>query len=62
LSWCFPHSPNYSSFRLNGFVVLPERLRPIELHFGARAFDDGLARLVHDRSQWYVSYLDSDTV
>jgi hypothetical protein len=62
LSWCFGHSPNYSSFLWNGFVVLPERLRPIELHFGARALDDRFASVVHERSSWYLSYLDSDTV
>ncbi len=62
LAWCFPHSPNHRAYLRNAFVPLPERFRPIELHFGARAFDDRLAPLVGDRSQWYLSYLDSDTV
>jgi GNAT superfamily N-acetyltransferase len=62
LAWCFRHSPNFTSYAANGFVTLPPRLRPIELHFGARAFAPALAASVGDRRSWYVSYLDSDTV
>lgn len=62
LAWCFRHSPNYLPHVANGFVPMPERLRPIELHMGVRAFDPALARILGERSQWYVSYLDSDTV
>jgi GNAT superfamily N-acetyltransferase len=62
LAWCFPHSPNYGLYRRNWFVPFPERLRPIELHVGVRAFDPKLTTLLNDRRNWYVSYLDSDTV
>ena len=61
LSWCLEQSPNRSVFMLNGFVPLPERLRPIELHAGVRP----LATQESDvaiRSSWYLSYVDSDTV
>lgn len=61
LAWCLPHSPNYAAYRKAGFLPFPDRLRPITLHFGARALGaplDGLA----DPRRWYVSYLDSDTV
>lgn len=62
LSWAFRHSPNFTVYARRGFFPLPERLRPIELHFGARAFDTRLASFVERRENWYLSYLDSDTV
>ena len=62
LAWCFGHSVNYASYRKSGFFVLPERIRPIELHFGARAFNASLQAVISQRDSWYISYLDSDTV
>lgn len=62
LAWNLPHSPNHPAFRLTGFLPLPEAFRPIELHFGARALDPSIARVVADRRSWYLSYADSDTV
>ncbi|MEP7029335.1 MAG: GNAT family N-acetyltransferase [Pseudolabrys sp.] len=62
LSWCFEHSPNYASYRQAGFLHFPERLRPIELHFGARSLAETHADIVSRRENWYVSYVDSDTV
>lgn len=60
LAWCLPHSANRSAYAKAGFMVLPDKLRPIELHFGARLFGDtGLGLQADD---WYISYLDSDTV
>lgn len=62
LIWCMDHSPNYKTFKKSRFYKLPEKLRPIELHFGARAFDDKLKNIIYDRENWYISYSDSDTV
>ena len=62
LAWCLSHSPNVSCYYRTGFVPFPERFRPIELHFGARAFDKSVEQVVGDRRSWYLSYLDSDTV
>jgi len=62
LAWACGHSPGFSSYLRSGFVPFPTRLRPIELHFGARAFDPLVADVVGRRSNWYLSYLDSDTV
>ncbi len=62
LSWCFQHSPNYKIFRKKLFFSMPERIRPIELHFAVRAFDKTLIPLLKDRKNWYLSYSDSDTV
>lgn len=62
LSWCLEHSPNYKIFKGKNFFKMPEKLRPIELHFGARAFDEKLNDLVLNRKNWYLSYSDSDTV
>lgn len=60
LAWCFDHSPNRSAYLRQGFFTLPERVRPIELHAGVRALATQFP--VADRSRWYLSYLDSDTV
>jgi hypothetical protein len=61
LSWCLDHSPNYNIFRSENFFKMPKKLRPIELHFGARAFDEKFKDLVSNRENWYLSYSDSDT-
>jgi GNAT superfamily N-acetyltransferase len=61
LAWSLPRSPNFLTFIASGFVPLPTALRPVELHFGARAFDPALASSIGDRARWYISYLDSDT-
>jgi hypothetical protein len=61
LAWNLDSSPNHAAFRAAGFRHLPERLRPIELHFGARPL--GSAELpLGNRDNWYLSYCDSDTV
>jgi len=62
LAWALRDSPNFSTYLRSGFLPFPERLRPIELHFGVRAFDRSVARVLEDRANWYLSYLDSDTV
>lgn len=62
LAWNFVHSPNHSAYKSNGFLNLPEKVRPIELHFGVRPFNQNLKNILSDRSNWYLSYLDSDTV
>lgn len=62
LAWCCNHSPNYSSYRSAGFFNLPERLRPIELHWGVRSLQDEVSEVAQHRTNWYISYLDSDTV
>jgi hypothetical protein len=62
LAWCLPHSPGYATLRRAGFLPFPERYRPIELHAGVRAFDPAHAATIRDRTRWYLSYLDSDTV
>lgn len=62
LSWCLEHSENYKHYRKRGFYTLPEKFRPIELHFGVRCFDENLNKLIINRKNWYLSYSDSDTV
>lgn len=41
---------------------MPDKLRPVEIHFGARALAPEAAAALRDGSVWYLSYLDSDTV
>lgn len=62
LAWSLRGSPSFPIYVRHGFVKLPERFRPVELHFGVRAFDNSVASLVGRRESWYLSYLDSDTV
>jgi GNAT superfamily N-acetyltransferase len=61
LAWSFPRSPNYRALRNAGFVPLPERLRPIRIWFGSTP-KTKLADRANREGQWYLSYLDSDTV
>mgnify|MGYP006131416929 CR=1 FL=1 len=62
LSWCMDHSPNYKAFKQNLFFKMPEKLRPIELHFGVKSLNEKYRSLISDRKNWYLSYSDSDTV
>lgn len=62
LAWSFRHSPNANAYAKAGFVPLPDRLRPIELHIGVRPLDESLSDVLIDRRNWYISYCDSDTV
>jgi len=59
LAWHFEHSPYYLAFLAAGFFPMPERLRPIELHFGVKPLAE--ENLIV-RRDWYISYCDSDTV
>lgn len=61
LAWSFPWSPNYRTLRKAGFMPLPERLRPIRIWFGTFP-KSAHAALANKSGQWYLSYLDSDTV
>jgi GNAT superfamily N-acetyltransferase len=61
LAWSYPWSPNYRSLRKAGFLPLPERVRPIHIWFGGSP-KSARAERSNDVRQWYLSYLDSDTV
>jgi len=62
LCWCPVNAPNRSGYRRAGFLPFPDRLRPVTIHFGARPLREGRAHAVRDGHDWYLSYLDSDTV
>jgi GNAT superfamily N-acetyltransferase len=62
LAWCLDHAPNRDAYRAAGFRTLPQALRPIELHFGVRALAAPADAALANRENWYLSYLDSDTV
>jgi GNAT superfamily N-acetyltransferase len=61
LAWCYPWSPNYRQLRACGFLPFPERIRPTRIWFGGRSSSE-LGKLAEDKFNWYLSYLDSDTV
>lgn len=62
LAWNPSTAPNAPVLRRTGFLPLPERFRPIEIHFGARPLTDRVDAALMDGKGWYLSYLTSDTV
>lgn len=62
LSWCLDHSPSAGIYKKHFFVRMPEKFRPIELHFGVRSFQKQWDAITTKRENWYLSYSDSDTV
>lgn len=62
LAWCFSHSPYHANFLKQGFLPLPTRMRPVELHFGALSLSPSAPASLGKRGNWYLSYSDSDTV
>jgi hypothetical protein len=63
LAWCPKFAHNRSSYLRAGFFGLADRFRPIQIHFGGRWLPAGqsLGKALPG-DQWYLSYLDSDTV
>lgn len=61
LAWCLRHSSNYQSYMSAGFYYLKARFRPIQLFFGALDLQDSHPE-IYETKNWYLSYLDSDTV
>jgi len=59
-AWNFPHSANHGVLKGAGFIDLPQRFWPLELHIGVRDFS-GDHPLLNQRSNWYVSMLECDT-
>jgi GNAT superfamily N-acetyltransferase len=62
LCWCPARAPNRRAYRRAGFLHLPDRLRPVTMHFGARPLPANPPALLSDGAAWYLSYLDSDTI
>ena len=61
LAWAFPWSPNYKILRRAGFLPLPARFRPINIWLGSKSKTEH-AKSSEKKENWYLSYLDSDTV
>ena len=61
LAWSIPNCFNYAVYKKCGYYTLPEKLRPQQLFFGVRAFDEKNAQLILNVNNWYISYADSDT-
>ena len=61
LAWSIPDCFNYALYKKCGYYNFPEKLRPQQLFFGARAFDKKNSRVILDVKNWYISYSDSDT-
>lgn len=62
LGWNAGNSHVAQSLRRLWIIPLPEKLRPVEIHFGAKPLTDGLPTELMDGDRWYLSYLNSDTV
>jgi hypothetical protein len=61
LAWCPRFAPNRLAYRRAGFLPMPDRLRPIEINFGAKALRSQGEEAAAKDTHWYVSFLDSDT-
>ena len=62
LAWRLPVKDEPNVLTRAGFFPFPPRLRPISLYFGCRILENGSFFTSFDRTDWYLSYLDSDTV
>lgn len=61
LAWSYPGMPNYKALRSCGFFPLPEQVRPFHIWFGSYPLSrKGI--ICAEPANWYLSYLDSDTV
>jgi len=60
--WASASSTLRRLLKSSWFIPFPEKLRPIELHFGYRAHDPNVHQSLLNQSSWSISYLDSDTV
>lgn len=59
LSWTPKHQFGYSKYRSCGFIQVPEKIRPFDLYWGMRSLKPEER---FKSTDWYISYLDSDTV
>lgn len=62
LAWAAPHAPCYGAYRKAGFLPMPDRIRPIHLYFGGKPLTATAGAGFGGERDWYLSYLDSDTV
>ncbi|MXP13327.1 GNAT family N-acetyltransferase [Altererythrobacter confluentis] len=62
LAWNSRTSPNGKALKHNGFLPLPERLRPVEIHFGAKPLRENVPEELLNGDNWNLSYATSDTV
>ena len=60
--WASASSTLRRLLKSSWFIPFPEKLRPIELHFGYKANDPAIHQSLLNQSSWSISYLDSDTV
>jgi hypothetical protein len=61
-AWASASSSLRRMLKSSWFIPFPEKLRPIELHFGYRANETAVNNSLLNQSLWSISYLDSDTV
>lgn len=60
--WCLKHSPNYNVFKKAGFMARPTALLGSQTHFGVKPLANPDSILLRTRENWYVSYVDCDTL
>jgi hypothetical protein len=57
----YPGTVAYRALRAAGFFMVPHRFFPQEIHFGVRALAPGTdPRVLHEPSNWYITWGDSD--
>lgn len=62
LSWCLPHSFNYSCYKEAGYYNFPEKIRPQKLGMITKTLNSNYEKEIYNIKNWYFSYSDSDTV
>lgn len=62
LAWAASHAPNHGAYRKTGFLPMPDRIRPIHLYYGGKPLAPEAEPGFTSERDWYLSYLDSDTV
>ena len=55
LAWCPSTAPNYRAYRRAGFIPVPNRIRPIEINFGARALTTASSAAADPNARWYIN-------
>lgn len=58
----FSHSPNHQAFKRAGYFKMPEVFNPLKIYFGIKPLKEDEKNQVSSLNNWYLSFLDADTI